>query len=95
VLRKKRYIIAYDIVDDRKRARAADTLKDYGLRIQKSVFECNLKEPDRDELIKKLKAIIDANEDSALIIPLCGTCLTETQTIGLAIKRIEEDFQIL
>jgi len=95
VARKKRYIIAYDIVDDRKRTKAADTLKDYGMRIQKSVFDCALKEAAIDELKDKLKTIIDAKEDSILIIPLCETCVTQKQTIGFSLKIIEKDFQVL
>lgn len=39
---KKLYVISYDIVDDRKRTKTVDTLKDYGRRVQKSVFECCL-----------------------------------------------------
>lgn len=93
--RKKRYVIAYDIVDDINRTKAANTLKDYGVRVQKSVFECTLKEESLKELKEKLNGIINKKEDSVLIIPLCEACYKQTQTMGLCIKKTEEDFQVL
>ena len=38
-------VVSYDIPDDRRRLRLANTLKDFGIRVQYSVFECRL-EPD-------------------------------------------------
>jgi len=37
-----RYIVAYDIADDRERASTANLLEGYGFRRQKSLFECRL-----------------------------------------------------
>ncbi|MBW1990880.1 MAG: CRISPR-associated endonuclease Cas2, partial [Deltaproteobacteria bacterium] len=36
------WVVSYDIVDDRRRLRLAKLLTDYGHRVQKSVFECDL-----------------------------------------------------
>jgi CRISPR-associated protein Cas2 len=36
------YLVSYDIPDDRRRTRLAKLLKDYGGRVQYSVFECLL-----------------------------------------------------
>jgi CRISPR/Cas system-associated endoribonuclease Cas2 len=38
-------VVSYDIPDDRRRLRLAHALKDFGVRVQYSVFECHL-EPD-------------------------------------------------
>jgi len=35
-------VIAYDITDDRRRERVSTFLEDYGLRVNYSVFECEL-----------------------------------------------------
>lgn len=34
------YLVCFDVVEDRARARVVKALKDYGVRGQKSVFEC-------------------------------------------------------
>jgi CRISPR-associated protein Cas2 len=36
------FVIAYDIEQDRRRNKVMSALKDYGLRVQYSVFECDL-----------------------------------------------------
>jgi CRISPR-associated protein Cas2 len=73
--RKKTYIVAYDIVDDTKRARVANTLKDYGLRVQKSVFQCSLSSDTFREMKQRIAKIINLHEDSVLIYPLCEACI--------------------
>jgi CRISPR-associated protein Cas2 len=46
------YLICYDIADDRRRDRVSRFLEGYGLRIQKSVFECVLT-PDQSALLQR------------------------------------------
>ena len=48
------YIFAYDISLNTERNKVDKVLKEYGFRVQKSVFECMLSEADRDKLIKRL-----------------------------------------
>jgi CRISPR-associated protein Cas2 len=48
------YAVVYDITSDKERARVDKTLKNFGFRIQKSVFECRLTKKSREELIGKL-----------------------------------------
>jgi len=36
------YLIAYDVEDDKQRLRISNLLEDYGVRVQRSVFECKL-----------------------------------------------------
>jgi CRISPR-associated protein Cas2 len=37
-------LVSYDVPDDRRRTRLAHALKDFGERVQYSVFECRLDE---------------------------------------------------
>ncbi len=48
------YLVSYDIPDDKKRTRMAKTLRDFGDRVQLSVFECILD----DILLKRMMARI-------------------------------------
>jgi len=49
------YAVVYDITDDTERLKIARLLKDYGFRVQKSVFECRLSKGDKERLIRDLQ----------------------------------------
>lgn len=93
---KKFYVISYDIVDNKKRTKAAEALKDYGFRVQKSVFEARLSAKTLDILLERLQKIIDKKTDNILIYWLCETCVGQKRFIGQKIIGInEEDFRVL
>jgi len=48
------YAIVYDISCDKERRRVDKTLKGFGFRIQKSVFECRLTRRTREDLVERL-----------------------------------------
>ena len=50
-------VVAYDIIDDKRRNRVAKTMEDYGTRVQYSVFECVLEEEYLTEMVDTLKTI--------------------------------------
>lgn len=81
-------VIAYDIVSDRRRNRLVKTLKDYGQRVNYSVFECELKKESLPKLKKEVARIINKQEDSVLYYKLCHACKGKRDSIG--IKRLEE-----
>ena len=62
------FLVVYDIADGRKLRRVAKTCEDYGVRIQKSVFECALDADRFQRLWSRLCEIIDDG----------GTYLSET-----------------
>ena len=92
---KQLYVISYDIVCDKKRNKAANVLKDYGTRMQKSVFECYIGKTALEELLAKLDNIIDPKEDSVLIYTLCGACAKLLRFLGTEPCRSREDCKIL
>jgi len=51
------YAVVYDITDDLERAKVSKVLKDYGFRVQKSVFECRLTKAEKENLIRDLEAL--------------------------------------
>ena len=79
-----RWLITYDIVDDRRRARVARQLEAWGDRMQYSVFECELTPEQRRQLIAQLSELIDKGEDSLRSYPICTTCLNRSQHSGRA-----------
>ncbi len=51
------YVVIYDISNDRERAKVADLLEGYGLRVQESAFECRLRGPQRGRLVGALRSL--------------------------------------
>ena len=47
-------IVCYDIASDKRRNKVAKKLKDFGERVQRSVFECILEDEKIKQLIKGL-----------------------------------------
>ncbi|MGQ9569591.1 MAG: CRISPR-associated endonuclease Cas2 [Thermodesulfovibrionales bacterium] len=79
---KQYIIIAYDITDDERRNKVSDILSAYGQRVNKSVFECFLKEKDIHNIKRKIEKIIKRNEDIVLYYYLCKDCIEKTERLG-------------
>ena len=66
----RRYIVAYDIPDDKRRTRLAKCLMSYGDRIQYSVFVVDAKPAKLVRLRQSVREIIDLHDDSVLLCDL-------------------------
>ena len=84
-------LVSYDIPDDRRRTRLAHTLKDFGQRVQYSVFECRLKEEQLTRLRARLAALIDPEEDSVRLYRLCAECAPRQEIHGLGVPTGDAD----
>ena len=78
----RRYIICYDIVNDKRRDVFSDCLQSYGDRVQYSVFEALLSPSLFSQLKSKILEIIDTEEDKVLIYPLCEKCDIKLLRLG-------------
>lgn len=76
-------VVSYDVVDDRRRTKVHKTLKNFGVRVQYSVFECQLDSDDLKRLQKRLRPLIDLKEDSVRFYLLCEVCLPKAQVLGV------------
>jgi CRISPR-associated protein Cas2 len=82
--KRRRYVVAYDVPDDRRRYRVARTLEGHGQRVQYSVFECQLSAKQFAELWEELEELIEGAEDSLRAYRLCPECAARIETLGLA-----------
>ena len=73
-------VVSYDISDDERRLRVQRTLEGYGVRVQRSVFECDLSEPRWQELRERLVRLT-AESDSVRCYLLCGVCVRRVDVI--------------
>jgi CRISPR-associated protein Cas2 len=53
----RKYLVVYDVGDDRERRRVSKILEGYGFRVQKSAFECSLTRSGRERMAKRLKTL--------------------------------------
>lgn len=78
------YLTCFDIVDDRNRYQAVKVLKQYGARVQKSVFECpRLTEKQYLKMKDHLVSKIDLTEDTVRYYPICSACLNKMEFDGI------------
>ncbi len=78
-----RYLIIYDITDDKLRALVAESLKDYGLqRIQYSAFIERLRRDKLNSLIVDLKNLIKDLVENVQIYPMCSRCFKGRREVG-------------
>lgn len=88
-------VVSYDIVDDRRRTQIAKALKNYGERVQKSVFECRIDDQQFLRMKKALEEIIDMNEDSVRYYFLCKGCIDRIEISGWGTVAEEEKLIIV
>jgi CRISPR-associated protein Cas2 len=81
------YLITYDVATTtpagrRRLRRAAQACKDYGQRVQKSVFECLVGPAEWVVLRDRLLEIIEPKEDSLRIYPLDENARSRIEHLG-------------
>ena len=67
---RRRYLVTYDVADDKRRTRIMNTLRDHGDRLQFSVFRCDLSLREVQLLKQTLHALLHHTEDQTLIVDL-------------------------
>jgi CRISPR-associated protein Cas2 len=78
------YVIAYDIPNDKRRTKLHKALCGFGEWTQYSLFECFLDAKELVQLRARLDKILNADEDSVRIYPLCNACKERVETVGSA-----------
>jgi CRISPR-associated protein Cas2 len=77
------YLVCYDIVSDRRRNKVSKLLEAYGLRVQKSVFECVLDDKQQEFLQKRLLQLLNKREDQIRFYPLSASCRSKVAILGI------------
>ena len=88
-------VVSYDIVDDSRRTKLAKVLKDFGARVQFSVFECRLDLAQLESLAQRLRKVIDEAKDSVRIYRVCQECAVKTVILGKGQLTQDPDVYVL
>lgn len=82
---RHRYLVAYDVRDDKRLRRVYKCLNGYGDPVQYSVFFCDLSAKERVLLVADLTERIKRDEDQVLIVnlgPSEGRALKAVEFLG-------------
>lgn len=80
------HLIAYDIANDRRLRRVASLCEDFGTRIEKSVFECDLDDKQFDRFWGRLESLVDSDEDAVFDYPIGLIDSSRVRTLGKALR---------
>ena len=83
-------IVAYDIANPKRLARVAKIVKDYGHRVQKSIFEVKITKAKLKQLKSRIEREIVPEEDGVKYIFLCEKCFCTLDIIGQG-EYLEQD----
>jgi CRISPR-associated protein Cas2 len=78
------YLVSYDISNTKLRNKIFKELKNYGLHVQFSVFECDLDKKRYREMFQKLlKLMENCDQGNIRIYSLCSSCQDNIEVIGI------------
>jgi len=83
-----RFVVCYDIADDKRRHRVVQILDAYGDRIQGSVFELPVTAGPMLECLDAIIDVLDPAKDGLIVYPLCSACNRKTRYFGTSLRDI-------
>ncbi len=75
-------LVAYDISNDRRRAKLHDALLNFGTPVQYSVFECLLDKAGEQAMRQAVRRVIRPRVDHVRYYRLCADCVALIETTG-------------
>ncbi|MDO9530101.1 MAG: CRISPR-associated endonuclease Cas2 [Syntrophales bacterium] len=88
-------IVAYDIADPKRLTRVAKIVSDYGVRVQKSIFEVAVDDRIFAEMKARIEKVIVLEEDGVKYFPVCEKCAGTVEIIGRGVYTDpDEEFYI-
>lgn len=85
-MERTRYLVSYDIADDKRRTKVYNSLLQRGDHAQFSVFVCELGDRELARLCGVLDAIVDHDADQVLLVDL-GPARRESGQVIAAVGR--------
>ena len=87
-------VVCYDIESNRKRTRLAKRLKDFGPRVQRSVFEAEITTEEFRELKGILTTVELRSSDSIRLYQICKECRGKITIYGKGDHTQDEPYYI-
>lgn len=79
----ERYVVAYDVSNDKNRRKVGEALEAYGKRVNYSVFEIQIKsKAQKAALENELLELLSPKEDSLRFYAICKNCVEKSWSLG-------------
>ena len=88
-------LVSYDITNNKNRSKIFKYLKDYGIPMQKSVFELMVEGEKLERIKKDLRVYIKDKNDSIRYYKICETCRERILISGRGELTFNREFEIL
>jgi len=88
-------MVSYDIVKNKTRTKVMKFLKDFGNRVQLSVFECDLDDEQYARMKEGVERLINQKEDRVRYYRLCKSCMSRVKISGWGEIEQDEGFTIV
>ncbi len=92
------YVVTYDICNPKRLRKVFKTMKGFGTHLELSVFQCDLPDRDRVDLLEKLAELINHREDQILILdlgPSDGNPIKNVQYLGKPVELVQRSATIV
>lgn len=80
------HLVAYDVRHPRRLRRVAKVCENYGIRVEYSVFECDLAPEVFDRLWAEISREIDWEQDTILAYRICAACVRRIASMGQVVR---------
>jgi CRISPR-associated protein Cas2 len=84
------YLAAYDVSEPARLRQALHVVKGYATGGQKSVYECFLTDAEREELLGRVRDVIDLDEDRFMLLRV--EVRSPVRTLGIAVAPSDPAF---
>jgi len=82
-----KYLVCYDVADPKRLRRVHRSVRDWGVPVQRSVFEAELNPTQLAQLMAQLTTLIDATQDNIIVYRLGS----HYECLGLGLSVPTED----
>lgn len=76
------WVFSYDIADDRRRLKVMKLLRNHGVRVNLSVFECILTRDEAHAFGNRLRRLLRKGKDHLRVYRVCGACQADRLVYG-------------
>lgn len=88
-------VVSYDVISDRRRNKISKLMLDFGTRVQRSVFECNLKPEQVEKMTRRLLEVYDEKEDTIRVYTLCEGCVPRARAYGVGVLTRDQEVYVV
>jgi CRISPR-associated protein Cas2 len=89
------YLVCFDVREEKRLRKISIAMEDFGIRVQRSVFECHLESFQLQTLKQRVSGIMNPDLDHVRYYPLCGKDKKRIVVDGIGTVSNDPEFHLL